>query len=66
MRFLRLALGIALIVQGAIMKDVMFIIFGVFFSLMPLLNIGCASGNCSVPQKRNSKLKREIEFEEVK
>lgn len=47
-RFLRLAIGIAVVVQGILVTDWMLITLGGLFSLMPLMNIGCgAGGTCS-------------------
>ena len=43
-RLLRLAVGIAIIVQGILVRDGLFITLGVLFSLMPLLNAGCGPG----------------------
>lgn len=52
-RVLRLILGIAVIVQGVLVKDWMFIILGGLFSLMPLLNQRCnSSTGCDLPSKR--------------
>lgn len=54
-RLLRLAIGIAIIVQGILVKDGLFIMLGALFSLMPLMNIGCgAGGACNTrPSFRN-------------
>jgi len=47
-RFLRLAIGIAVVVQGILAGDKLFITIGALFSLMPLLNAGCgAGGSCN-------------------
>ncbi len=47
-RLLRLAIGIAVVIQGILVQDVLLIILGGLFSLMPLMNIGCGpTGSCS-------------------
>lgn len=69
MRLLRLALGIMIFIQGVNSHDLLFIITGVLFSLMPLFNIGCcAVGNCSVSgqKKINSQSTEEPGYEEIK
>mgnify|MGYP000493991150 CR=1 FL=1 len=53
MRFLRLVIGIAIIVQAVVAKDIMLGIAGIFFTSLPVFNIGCcAGGNCYVPAKK--------------
>ena len=68
MRLLRLALGIAIIVQGAMVKDWLFIALGALFSLMPIFNIGCCGvSSCNTNyQNNNTKTVDEISFEEIK
>ena len=47
MRLIRLATGIFIIVQGIQTNEWPFMVLGVLFSLMPLLNMGCsAAGAC--------------------
>ncbi len=43
-RVLRLAMGLAVIVQGILVGDGLLITAGALFSLMPLLNVGCGPG----------------------
>jgi|GEM_PF-362013 len=64
-RFLRLALGIAIIVQGAMARDLLFVIAGTLFTLLAIFNAGCCAGNnCySAPKKNNDT--KEITYEEV-
>lgn len=67
MRLLRLALGIFIIVQGAITQEWMFTLAGVLFALMPILNIGCCGASCcSTPPAKFSKQAEEITYEELK
>ncbi len=64
-RLLRLALGIAIIVQGAMGKDILFIIAGALFTLLAIFNAGCcAGGTCYTAAKKNTATK-EITYEEV-
>ncbi|MEP7232760.1 MAG: hypothetical protein ABI691_21045 [Ginsengibacter sp.] len=67
MRFLRLALGIAIIVQSVVAKDWTMGIAGAVFTMMPVFNIGCCgSGGCATtPPKRSSETTKDITYEEV-
>ena len=65
LRFVRLALGIAVIIQGVQASEWMFVVLGALFSLMPIFNLGCSGGNCSVPNRKNL-TQEEVIFEEVK
>lgn len=48
LRLLRLAVGIAVAVQGILVHDWLLATLGGLFSLMPLMNVGCgANGACS-------------------
>jgi hypothetical protein len=67
MRITRLLLGILIIVQSVLVKDWIMGFLGLFFTALPLLNIGCcgASG-CAIPGKKNSAAgTKEITYEEV-
>ena len=66
MRALRLIIGIAIIVQAAMAKDVMFGLAGVFFSGLAIFNMGCCgAGACYTPVKKDTANKKEIIYEEV-
>jgi hypothetical protein len=66
MRFLRLVIGISIIVQAIMAKDLMFGFIGLLFSGMALFNIGsCGSGGCYVPAKATTETKKDIGYEEV-
>lgn len=67
MRFLRLGLGIFIIVQSVIVKDWTMGILGLLFTIMPIFNIGCCGvGGCATaPPKRNSEATKDINYEEV-
>ncbi|HRD57337.1 MAG TPA: hypothetical protein PK504_04775 [Ferruginibacter sp.] len=68
MRFLRLAMGVFIIVQGVQTQQWLFIILGALFTLMPLLNVGCcAASGCNAPIRSGNKtMPEEINYEEVK
>ncbi len=66
MRFLRLAIGIAILVQAIIAKDVLFAFLGLAFTAMPALNIGCCgTGGCYAPPGKNQDKTKEVTYEEV-
>lgn len=68
LRFVRLALGIIIIVQGVAAGQGMFIIAGVLFTGMALFNAGCcAQGTCHTGKKTNAATNNthKIEYEEV-
>ncbi len=65
MRFVRLGLGIAVIIQAIIYKDITMGILGLAFTAMPIFNVGCCGVNgCAVPTKKNVTQKN-TEYEEV-
>lgn len=67
MRFLRLFIGVSVVVQGLIIKDWMFVTLGALFSLMPILNIGCCgTSTCSTTYTNTNKNIDEVTFEEIK
>ncbi len=66
MRFLRLGLGIAVIVQAAMARDVTFVIVGLLFTAMPVFNIGCCgTSGCNIPQSKKEENTKDISYEEV-
>lgn len=66
MRFLRLGLGIAIIVQSIIAKDWTMGIIGALFTSMPLFNVGCCvTGGCATPVKKDPNNTKDITYEEV-
>jgi len=70
MRFIRLALGVAIMIQGFIMKDWSFVVIGAAFSLMPIFNIGCCANSCKQTSTRSnpspSKTIEETTYEEIR
>ena len=66
MRVLRLGIGITILIQAILAKEVLFGIAGLLFSSMAVLNIGCCSTTgCSVKTKRNSETPKEATYEKV-
>jgi hypothetical protein len=66
MRVLRLGIGIAILIQAILAKDVVFGIAGLLFSAMAVLNIVCCgTGGCRVLTKRTSVTTKDITYEEV-
>jgi hypothetical protein len=66
MRFVRLVLGIAIVVQAVIAKDWTMGILGTLFTCMPVFNIGCCSvGGCSSPVNKKEQTTKDITYEEV-
>ena len=66
MRFIRLVLGIFIIVQSAIAKDWAIGLLGIVFTVMPLFNIGCCCvGGCSVPAKKSTENTKDVSYEEI-
>ncbi len=66
MRAIRLAIGIFIVVQSIQTKEWIFVALGGLFSLMPLLNIGCGGGSCSIPVSKTSKKTEDISYDEIK
>ena len=66
MRFLRLGIGIAILVQAVIAKDILFAFAGILFTAMPVFNVGCCGTNrCYTPAKKTTDAKKDITYEEV-
>lgn len=66
MRFLRLVLGIAIIVQSIIVKDWAMGLLGLAFTAMPVFNVGCCGVNsCATPVKKSTENTKDITYEEV-
>ncbi len=66
MRFLRLAMGIAILVQAVMAKDMLFAFAGLVFTAMPVFNIGCCgTAGCAAPPKKDQDTTKGIIYEEV-
>lgn len=65
-RFLRMGLGIAIVVQSAIAGNWAIGIAGILFTAMPVFNIGCCgTAGCATPVKKSSQTTKDITYEEV-
>ena len=61
-----MGLGIAILVQALIVKDILFAFAGVLFTAMPVFNIGCCgTAGCAAPPKKDQNISKEIIYEEV-
>lgn len=65
-RYLRLGLGIAIIVQSVIAKDCTMGIAALIFTAMPVFNIGCCgTGGCNTPTKKTVETTKKNSYEKV-
>ena len=68
-RILRLGLGIAIIVQAVMARDMLFAFAGLLFSLMALFNVGCCGNGTCPPAPKNNPTPgtpiKDITYEEV-
>ncbi|MEO5943142.1 MAG: hypothetical protein ABIP30_04420 [Ferruginibacter sp.] len=65
-RVLRLVIGIAILVQGILTKDILFGIAGLLFTAMAVFNAGCCGPEgCNVPVKTTSQTTKNIRNEEL-
>ncbi|MEP7141603.1 MAG: hypothetical protein ABI707_01975 [Ferruginibacter sp.] len=66
MRFFRLALGIAIIIQSVIAKEWTLGIAGVLFTCMPIFGVGCCgTSGCATPVEKIAEPVKDIVYEEV-
>jgi hypothetical protein len=52
MRFFRLGFGLFLLAQAYYLREGMFVVFGLFFLLQGLFNLGCGPQGCGVRGRR--------------
>jgi len=65
LRAMRLLIGLGILAQAVVAKDWLFGLAGIFFTAMPLLNVGCCGVNgCATPVNKKTNNK-EISYEEV-
>ena len=65
-RFLHLGIGLAIIVQAIIAKDMLFGLAGLLFTGMALFNAACCGvGGCATPTTSKKSDSKEISYEEV-
>ena len=66
MRFLRLGLGMAIVVQSVMAANWAMVLLGLLFTAMPVLNIGCCgSTGCAPTVKKSSTSTKDMTYEEV-
>ena len=66
MRFLRLGLGMAIVVQFVMAANWTMVLLGLLFTAMPVFNIGCCgSTGCSPTVKKSFTSTKDITYEEV-
>ena len=66
MRFLRLGLGIYIIVQSTLEGNWTMGVLGLLFTAMPVFNIGCCgTAGCTTPVRKSSETTKDIRYEEV-
>ena len=59
-------MGIAILVQAVIAKDMLFAFAGIIFTAMPVFNIGCCgTAGCAAPPQKNQETTKDIVYEEV-
>lgn len=68
MRFLRLLIGVIIIIQGAYENQWMIVGLGALFTLLPLFNVSaCGMGSCGVsPRRRAGSKLDEVTYKEIK
>lgn len=65
-RFLRLGIGLAIVVQAIMASDMMIAFAGLLFTGMAVFNAGCCgTSGCSTPVRKGNSSK-DISYEEVK
>ena len=68
-RFFRLGIGLVILVQAVLVRDVLFGIAGLLFTGMAVFNVGCCGiGGCSTPNtaaKKTHETTKDIRYEEV-
>ncbi len=66
MRVLRLVIGIAVMIQAVLTKDVFFGLAGFLFTGMVIFNLGCCgTGRCYTTFKKPVEPAKDITYEEV-
>ena len=66
MRILRLMAGLAITIQGVYVADWWFVIAGLLFTALALLNMGCCAGSgCGYTNNTSTKKNENTIYEEV-
>lgn len=56
MRWARLAFSLFLFYQAFVLREWMFIVFGLFFLIQAVFNSGCGANGCAIPNNKKQKL----------
>jgi hypothetical protein len=65
-RFLRLGIGLAIIVQAIVAADILFGLAGLLFTGMAVFNASCCgSGGCATTPPVNKTGSKDVSYEEV-
>lgn len=65
-RFLRLVLGLGVVIQAVVSKNWGVGLLGLYFTILPLFNIGCCgAGGCYTPLNQSAKPDTKIAGEKV-
>ena len=65
-RFIRLLIGIGIIVQAVVLQDLLLGAAGLLFGGMALFNAGCCgTAACAAAARKSGKSKNETSYEEV-
>jgi hypothetical protein len=55
MRWFRLAFAVFLFTQAFVLREWMFLAFGLFFLVQVIFNLGCGTNGCAIPDKKHKK-----------
>lgn len=55
MRWFRLAFAVFLFTQAFVLREWMFLAFGLFFLVQVIFNLGCSANGCVIPNKKHKK-----------
>lgn len=55
MRWFRLAFAVFLFTQAFVLREWMFLAFGLFFLVQVIFNLGCGANGCAIPNKKHKK-----------
>jgi hypothetical protein len=65
-RFLRLGMGLVILVQAVIAADIVFGLIGILFTGMAVFNASCCgAGTCAAPPVKKDTGSKEISYEEI-
>lgn len=65
-RFIRLGIGVAIIVQAIVATDILFGLAGLLFTGMAVFNASCCgTGACATPSAGKKSGSKEVSYEEV-